>query len=151
MKFNYEHEKRVFEKDWMYIEKHCLEVGITSEKLEKVKAAEWEVFKRERSYRKFTVHLPEEEYMDGSHPLEVKCPEKFCREDTYFQTGRYDWVENISNTELLDKVKCLTLKQLDLLTQYVFEERNQAEIAKGLGVSQAAVSQQINTIMKKLK
>ena len=151
MKFNYEHERRVFEKDWMYIEKHCLEVGITSETLEKVKADEWEVFKRERNYRKFTVHLPEEEYMDGSHPLEVKCPEKFCREDTYFQSGRYDWVETITSLELLEKVKDLTLKQLDMLTQYVFEERNQAEIAETLGVSQAAVSQQIKTILNKLK
>ena len=151
MKFNYEHEKRVFEKDWMHIEKHCLAVGITREKLEKVKAEEWEAFRRERSFRHFTVHIPEEEYVDGSHPLEVKCPEKFCCEDTYFQTGRYDWVETISSPELLDKVKELTLKQLDILTLYVFEEKNQAEIAKDLGVSQAAVSQQIKTIIKKLK
>lgn len=151
MKFNYEHEKKIFDKDWMYIEKHCLEVGITKDELELVKAEEWEAFRRECSFRYFTQHFPEEEYMDGSHPLEVKFPEKFYREDTYFQTGRYDWVETIANPELLDKIKSLTLKQLDLLTQYVFEERNQAEIAKDLGVSQAAVSQQINTIIKKLK
>lgn len=151
MKFNYEHEKRIFDKDWMYIEKHCLEVGITKEVLEKVKADEWEAFKRERSFRYFTVHFPEEEYMDGSHPLEVKYTERFYREDAYFQTGRYDWVETIADSKLLDKIKSLTLRQLDLLTQYVFEERNQAEIAKTLGVSQAAVSQQINTIIKKLK
>ena len=62
----------------------------------------------------------------------MKYPEKFYREDTYFQTGRYDWVESISNPELLDKIKSLTLKQLDILTQYVIEERNQAEIAKDL-------------------
>ena len=36
-------------------------------------------------------------------------------------------------------------------THATIEERNQAEIAKKLGVSQAAVSQQINTIIKKLK
>ena len=151
MKFNYEHEKRILEKEWMYIEKQCLEIGIAKDEIERVKADEWEAFRRERSFRYFTVHFPEEEYMDGSHPLEVKYPEKFYREDTYFQTGRYDWVESISNPELLDKVKGLTLKQLDILTQYVIEERNQAEIAKKLGVSQAAVSQQINTIIKKLK
>ena len=151
MKFNYEHEKRIFEKDWMYIEKQCLEVGIAKDEIEKVKADEWEAFRRERSFRYFTVHFPEEEYMDGSHPMEVKYPEKFYREDTYFQTGRYDWVESISDPELLDKIKGLTSKQLDILTQYVIEERNQAEIAKKFGVSQAAVSQQINTIIKKLK
>ena len=97
------------------------------------------------------MNLPKEEYLDGTQPLEVKYPDKFFREDTYFQTGRYDWVETITSLELLEKVKDLTLKQLDMLTQYVFEERNQAEIAETLGVSQAAVSQQIKTILKKLK
>ena len=57
MKFNYEHEKRVFEKEWMYIEKQCLEVGIAKDEIERVKADEWEAFRRERSFRYFTVHF----------------------------------------------------------------------------------------------
>ena len=151
MKFNYQHEKKVFEKDWMCIEKHCLEAGISRDRVEKAKADDWADFRRERSFRKFTVNLPEEEYLDGTHPLEVKYPDRFSSEDIYFEIGRYDWVETLSESDLFKKVKDLTLKQLDMLTQYVFEERNQAEIAETLGVSQAAVSQQIKTILKKLK
>ena len=36
MKFNYEHEKRIFEKEWMYIEKQCLEIGIAKDEIERV-------------------------------------------------------------------------------------------------------------------
>lgn len=151
MEFNNRRERLKFEKEWMILEKQCLAVGIKVEALVDLREKEWEAYKKDRNFKRFTQYFPEEEYMDGTHPLEVKFPERFCREDNYFKTGRYDWVETIANPELLDKIKSLTLKQLDLLTQYVFEERNQAEIAKDLGVSQAAVSQQINTIIKKLK
>lgn len=151
MEFNNRRERLKFEKEWMVLEEQCLAVGIKVEALVELREKEWLAYKKDRNFKRVMQYFPEEEYLDGSHPLEVKFPEKFCCEDNYFQTGRYDWVETIEDSVLLDKIELLTLKQLDILTQYVFEERNQAEIAKDLGVSQAAVSQQINTIIKKLK
>ena len=61
--------------------------------------------------------------------------------------GRYDWIEQIDDPVLAERLKHLTEDDLELLTRYVFEDATQKELASQYGIGQQSVSKRL----KKLK
>ena len=151
MKFNYALEKRNHDMKWKRLYKEYKKVGMSDEAIEIMKEFDWEQFKKQRTFCRHNQYLPEEEYDDGNNSLTVKFEEAFTYEDKYLENERYAWVEELDSEEVIMAVKSLTDTKIEIITQYVFEQRSQSEIAKKLGISQSALAQQIGTIKKNIK
>ena len=63
-------------------------------------------------------------------------------------TERYWWIEEVGDSELLQKLMLLCADDIEVLTCLVFEECTQEETARRLGRKQQAVSRQILKIRK---
>ena len=61
---------------------------------------------------------------------------------------RYWWIEEIENELLAKKLKTLPIDDVELITQYVFEQRTQVEIARHFGVSNVTIFKRIEKLKK---
>ena len=138
MKFNYQSEKRKFERRWKQYEMECRNAGMSEEAIAELREYDMEAFRKERIYCMHNQYINEDE-------LELK------QEDSYFETKRYDWINHIEDEELSKAIKKMENEKIELLTQYAFEEYTQKEIAKYFGISRSSVADRISVIKKKLK
>ena len=74
-----------------------------------------------------------------------------CRAQVCIGNSRYAWIDEIENQELLTAIRVLSADELELITQIVFDELSQREIATALGVTQPAISQKLKKILFFLK
>ena len=157
MKFNYQSEKRKFDERWNKVEKECREAGMSEKAIEELKEYDLAEFRRERIFCIHNQYINDYEFDDGNeadenkNPFMLKYSKHFSKEDTYFNDNRYGWIEQLEDEELIEKVLELSNERIELLTQYVFEEATQKEIAEKMGVSQVAVSKNIKRIRDFLK
>ena len=124
MKFNYALEKKEHEMKWNRLYKEYRKLGMSDEAIEIMKEFDWEQFKQQRIFCLHNQHLPEEEYEDGTNPLMTKFYEAFMYEDNFLEKDRYAWVEDLDSEELIKAIKSLTHLKIEILTQYVFEQRS---------------------------
>jgi len=151
MNFNNGKERSAFNRKWNVLIKEYREAGMPKKKIRKMLEFDWMQLKRERSFRRYNQFLPEEMYEDGSNPLEIKFDEQFLTEDKYFENDRYSWIDELDDARLIVKIKGLSEEQIEILTQWIFEEKKQADIADDLGITQSAVGHRIRTIKKNIK
>lgn len=124
--------------------------------IEEMKSYDWEVFKKERTYCNHNQKINEKLFDNGDeiefdkHPILEKNIEAFTCEDTPFMDRKYGWIEMLDHEEITVFLKASPDK-LEILTEYVFNDKSQSEIAVQMGISQGALSQQISTIRKNLK
>ena len=76
--------------------------------------------------------------------------EAFTCEDTPFMDRKHGWIEMLDHEEITIFLKASPDK-LEILTEYIFNDKSQSEIATQMGISQGALSQQLKTIRKNLK
>ena len=65
MKFNYGAEKKKFEEIWKRLEKEYAEAGMSRHAIEEMKAYDWEVFKKERTYCSHNQKINEKLFDNG--------------------------------------------------------------------------------------
>lgn len=156
MRFNYGSEKKKFDAIWKRLEKEYEEAGMSCSAIEEMKDYDWEIFKQERKYCNHNQKINEKLFEDGDeieenkHPILKKYIESFACEDKPFMNRKHGWIELLDHDEITVFLKAYPEK-LEILTEYVFNDKNQSEIAVELGISQAALSQQMKTIRKNLK
>jgi len=156
MKFNYGAEKKKFEEIWSRLEKEYAEAGMGQHAIEEMKAYDWEVFKKERTYCNHNQKINEKLFDNGDeiefdkHPILEKYVEAFTCEDTPFMDRKHGWIEMLDHEEITIFLKASPDK-LEILTEYIFNDKSQSEIATQMGISQGALSQQLKTIRKNLK
>ena len=61
---------------------------------------------------------------------------------------RHWWLEEIEDETLAKNLKSLPIDDVELITQYVFEQRTQVEIAKQFGVSNVTIFKRIEKLKK---
>ena len=108
--------------------------------------------KLDRSMNKNAEREEREDYDidEGKNPLAKKFIESISVMPDTPMTAKYWWMDEIDDRVLLEKMKKLSLEELDLV-DLVFQGYSQHEISEILGKSQSAVSQRMNTIRKKIK
>lgn len=157
MKFNYQSEKRKFDERWKEVERICRESGMSEAAIRELKEYDLAEFRRERIFCLHNQYINEYEFDDGSESDENKNPylmkygEQLTKEDTYFMNDRYGWIQQLDDEELIAKVIDLGEERIELLTQYVFEECTQKELADSYGITRSSVADRISIIKKKLK
>lgn len=155
MKFNYGLEKKKFDEIWNRLEKEYAAAGMSQHAIEEMKTYDWNVFKKERTFYRHNQRINEELLDCGDEVVgkEIglkKYIDSFGSEDKYFMDRKDGWIEELGNEEIIIYLKASPDK-VEILTEYVFNDKNQAEVAIELGISQAALSQKMKTIRKNLK
>jgi len=156
MKFNYGLEKKKFDKMWKSLEIEYLNAGMGETAIAEMKEYDWEIFKKERNYCLHTQKINEEIFDNGDeiefdkHPILEKYMEVFSVQDQTFIDRKDGWIELLDNERIAVYLK-ESPEKLKILTEYVFNDKSQAEIAIELGISQGALSQRLKTIKKEIK
>ena len=157
MKFNYETEKRRFEKKWKQLRKEYADAGMDEQAIQKMYEYDWEDFKKERVHCIHNQNMPEQviDYEPGmvesNNPLLAKFFQSFSVQDTYCDSSRYGWIEDIDNEKLAAYLRSIPQERLEIITQYVFDEKTQEEIASEFGISRSSLADRISRIKKNLK
>lgn len=152
MKFNYNSEKRKFEKTWAKLAKTYEEAGMEPEAIKAMYEYDWEVFKDARNEALHTqeIAIPESSDDDMSEcesPLFEKFQESFSSEyDTLGSHSRYWWLEELTTPCLTIGIPALTLDDKELLTLYIVDGLTVREIAERLDRQKSTISERLQRI-----
>lgn len=148
-------ERKRFDEEQEKLAAEYRAAGMTEEQIEQMHQFDLKVFNSTRRFFEHNQQSSEvvlEEIDDDKSPLFKKYLSALSVDlDSTNIKDRYWWIEEIENPQLLTAIKELSVDEIEFVTQIVFEELTQEEIAKVLGVSQAAVSQKLKKILKNLK
>lgn len=148
-------ERKRFDEEQEKLAAEYRAAGMTEEQIEQMHQFDLKVFNSTRRFFEHNQQSSEvvlEESDDDKSPLFKKYLSALSVDlDSTNIKDRYWWIEEIENPQLLTAIKELSVDEIEFVTQIVFEELTQEEIAKVLGVSQAAVSQKLKKILKNLK
>lgn len=154
MGFNYAKEKLLFDKEWKTLKEQYIKEGMSKEAIEDLYDFDWSWFKMRRRYESHVQRLPEEDFDEQSIGNRTDLFKKYTslstELDEYF-SGRYAWVDTLSNVKLVGKIKKLSFKELELLTLIAIEGYSQREIARKMNCSQNSISKKIIKIKKILE
>ena len=144
-------ERKKFEAEQAKLAAEYRAAGMSEEQIQKMYEFDLGVFHGNRSYAEHTQPFPEspfEDGDDGQSPLYERFPEALTvTMDLPVGNSRYAWIDEIENPQLLAAIRTLSADELELITQIVFEELSQREIAMALGVTQPAISQKLKKIL----
>lgn len=147
MAWNNAIETKKFEAEQKKLAEEYRAAGMTEEQIKAMHEFDVEAQKSRRRYLMHNQQFPEaelEEDDESVSPLNDKFLDRLCVEnDPSEGTSRFWWIDEISDTDLTDKLKKLSDEDKELLTLLVFDKCSQAECAKILGISQQAVSKRI--------
>ena len=156
MGFNYGAEKRRFDAAWSKLEKEYRATEFDEAGIEAMREYDWADFCKRRSYENREQELPADAIDDdddgGNSTLIKKFSALSCPfDESGALTGRYDWIENIENPVLAEKLKNLSDADKELLTLLAFDDLTQAEIGALQGCSHQAVNKRIQRLKKYLQ
>lgn len=157
MKFNVGLENKRFIKRWNRLEEEYRAAGMTEEAIEEMRIFDWNEFKSRRRFSEHNQFFEGAEFVDGEdtdiddHPLHDRFFESFAVEDDYFSERRYGWIEQLDDEDLIIAVKSMKPEYLEIITQYVYEEKTLDEIGALYGVKKAAISNKLTRIKKIIK
>jgi RNA polymerase sigma factor (sigma-70 family) len=155
MGFNYSKEKFIFDREWKKLREQYTKVGMSEETIQELYDFDWSWFRARRNYENRVQALPEEEIDVKRTETRSILFQKFASLSTSFDemelSGRYAWIETISDDELSKKLKRLSDDELELLTLLAIEGYTQREIARKMHCSQNAISKRLIKIRRILK
>ena len=148
-------ERKKFEAEQAKLAAEYRAAGMSEEQIQQMYEFDLSVFHGNRSYAEHTQPFPEspfEDGDDGQSPLYERFPEALTvTMDLPVGKSRYAWIDEIENPQLLAAIRTLSADELELITQIMFDELSQREIATALGVTQPAISQKLKKILIFLK
>lgn len=155
MGFNYAREKRRFDIEWLQLAVQYKEAGFDAAGIQAMRNFDWELFCKRRTYENSVQAFPSESIDENNNESKSALFQKFNSLTVSFDenslTGRYDWIQSISDPVLADKLAMLSDDDKELLTLFAFDDYTQAEIAEIQGCSQQAVSKKLKRIKIFLK
>lgn len=138
MAFNYGREKKKFEEEWKAKASWYRLEGMDEKAIQAMYEYDLSDFNARRSYENNTVSCSIEHTILSS-------------ENTIQLTGRYDWIDEIGNIELVHKLKKLTEHELEILTLLSFNGYTQEQAADIMGVPYRTFKYQLRKIKIFLK
>ncbi|EOS23520.1 hypothetical protein C806_03026 [Lachnospiraceae bacterium 3-1] len=154
---SYYSKRKKMEKEFDWMEMHCLEAGMSVEAIEEIHRMLLDEVNNDRKYYRHNQSLDaatfsDEEELDESYsPLYKRYLERFSVQQCEIsEWGFEDWIEDLDRTEIILWVKKITDKDKEILT-YIMEGRLQKqEIADILGCSPSAISKHLKQMRKEL-
>ena len=133
--------------------KHKLyeQLGMSQEQIDAIDEFDRNEFNSDCVYNFHTQPLDnkaESDFDDDKNPLYKTFLDSITVEFKATFSEPYDWMEDISSTSLLEKIRSLTPADLELLDAYVFGEMTQTELAAKKGISQKNICKKLNRIRR---
>lgn len=157
MEFNYGKEKRAFDNEWIVMKEQYGAEGMSESAIQEMYDFDRNWFRMRRVYA-IHVQISPDEIEEKNIDLKRKMFSKYGTLSVEFDdsnlTGRYSWIETISDAKLSANIKSLATDELELLTLIVIEGFSQREVSRMLNCSQNAISKRmikIRGILKKNK
>ena len=155
MEFNYNTERRKFEKNWAKTEALYRKHGMSEAAIQEMREYDWDLFKAARIEAMHTQEMgfhPDDDDDKGmmDSPLLKKFFEQFTTQyDTYGTHSRYWWLEELSDPRLVAGITKLTDDDKELLTLIIIEGYSQEECAVKLHITQRGIGYRIQSIFGK--
>lgn len=154
MGFNYGKEKMLFDKEWEILRQQYIKAGMPENVIDDLYDFDWSWFKMRRIYENHVQLLPEENYDDQNLQDRTDLFKKYDSLLTEFNeddlSGRYAWIETLSDVKIVKMIKNLTTEELEFLTLIAIEGYSQREVAGKMNCSQNAISKKLIKIKKSL-
>lgn len=155
MAWNNGRERKRFDEEQKRLAVEYRAAGMSEDQIEQMHQFDLKVFNSTRRFYEHTQQIPNNIFGtddEGLCPLNDKFLEAMSVtiEQSDAKT-RYWWIEEIENLRLLAAIRELSIEAIELITQIVFDELSQEEIANTLEVSQPAVSLKLKKILENLK
>lgn len=150
MGFNYAKEKEKFDRTWAMLCQQYEAAGMSQDAIKELYDFDWNWFKSRRRYFNWLADLPESMSVEDlpQEGTEMTLGDSPAHYGAGTATERYWWIEEVGDSELLQKLMLLCADDIEVLTCLVFEECTQEETARRLGRKQQAVSRQFLKIRK---
>lgn len=136
MSWNNGYETKKFKKEQERIAKQYRNHGASEELINEMLEFLLAQFREERTYREHTESFEITEYLS--------------KDNTEFHS-RYWWIEEISDPNLVKKIKSLSKDDIELLTLYAISGYTQDEIAQMKGCTKQNIQKKIRRIKNFLK
>ena len=150
MCFNHGLEKKRFEKEWGKLRAEYAAAGMSEDVIQKMYEYDCKVFNRDRSFYEHSQPLDVGGNDDESEsPLIAISANMFTPAVESDPDRRGSWIDEIENEALYGVLVKLPKDEIELLTLYVIEGFNQAEIAVIMNISQQAVAKRFRKIKTK--
>ena len=137
MAYNYAREKRKFDAEWKRKALWYRKEGMSEEDIEAMHRFDLAQFNRDRAYE------------SRRRPLETACGSYYVQAPEA-GTGRYSWIDEVSDQQLVDRLLKLSERDIELLTLLIYDGLSQTEAADILGRKQYDISRQFARILKSL-
>lgn len=158
MNFNYAYEKRKFDQEWLKLEREYKEAGMSDEDIQTMKAFDMEYFRLNRNTILHTCDLQDSEDIENNGNddfgnIDFKRIEytTIKEQEKVEIHSRFWWLEEIDDSELVQKLKALSEYDLEFITKLVFDGYSQTELAEIYGIKQQNISKRLKKIKKLLK
>lgn len=155
MGFNYGKEKALFDREWNRLRKQYKDLDMSDTAIQKLYDFDLSWFRMRRVYENHVQMLPEEEIDEQNSETRSNLFKMYSSLSSEFDenylSGRYAWVETISDAKLAKTIRGLALEELELLTLIAIEGYTQREIACRMSCSQNAISKRLIKIKGVLK
>ena len=155
MGFNYSKEKFIFDREWEKLREQYKTAGMSENAIEELYDFDWSWFRMRRNYENRVQAMPEEEIDEQNAETHSNLFQRFASLSTSFDemefSGRYAWIDTISDDALSKKLRDLSDDELELLTLLAIEGYTQREIARKMHCSQNAISKRLIKIKRILK
>lgn len=137
MAYNYTREKRKFDAQWKQTALWYRKEGMSEENIGAMYRFDLAQFNRDRAYE------------IRRRPLETACGSCYVQAPEA-DTGRYSWIDEVSDPQLVNRLLKLSERDIELLTMLVYDGFSQTEAADILGRKQYDISRQFARILKSL-
>ena len=150
MAFNFSTAYKKYEQQEAQRRAYYAKLGMAQSDIESICAFDKEQFLSDCRYQRRMQSLTtEDEFGDERSPLLVRFADVLTVYQTPSMTERFWWIDEIESPELIQKIKKLTVEELELITMYVFDSLTQKEIAEKLNLSQNSVHKRLKKLLKK--
>lgn len=155
MGFNYAKEKARFDRNWSKLRQKYEAAGMEAAAIQSIYDYDWQYFCSQRIYRIHTQPFPSETIQTDMNSENTHLLQKFDTLSVSFDKenlpGRFAWVDTISDPRLVQRLKQLSMQDLELLTLYAMEGYSQTEIAHIQECNQSVISRKLRRIKNFLK
>lgn len=155
MGINFAHERKKFFEEQRKLCKEYEAAGMRREQMLEMFEFDLHQFNRDIAFYRHTQQMSVEKDEDfeeeGRSALLLKYMERLSVTQQPSEDEKFWWIDEIDDQKLLAGLLKLSEEELNLIDQLAFCELTQKEIGVMQGKSQAAISQRIKTLRKKLK
>lgn len=155
MGFNYSKEKFIFDREWKKLREQYIKEGMSEETIQEFYDFDWGWFRARRNYENRVQALPDDEIDEQRTETRSNLFRKFASLSIDFDetepSGRYAWIDTISDDVISKRLKGLNEDELELLTLLAIEGYTQREIARKMHCSQNSISKRLIKIKRILK